>query len=136
MAPELTKLKKMRETARSLRTATSSWRERFGDTKHYDKQAFAFTRFTDRSTAAFKVPPMVFDAYAGVYGNSSVSRQWNVDQAIVDRHFVEALNANKQLIFDTMAKSIEAEAEQLTEAAKAELKALQAMLDDAESLAA
>ena len=129
-------VKALRTLALSLRGATQRWREKYGDRKHYDKQGFGFTRFDRATTAAFVVNKMVFDAYVGTYGSSSVSRAWSVDQALMDRYLCDALNKHKQDIFDTIAALAEADAAKLVAEARAELEAVQTMLTEVESSAA
>lgn len=128
----ITKLREAKATAAALRSATSFYREKYGSDSSCDKKAFSYTRFCDRHTAAFKVPSLVFDAYAGYYGNSSVSNIWRVKQDIIDRLFAGALNAHKQAIFDHMADALEKEAAELAQSARKELEELQRLIDEAD----
>lgn len=130
-ASKIDQVRQLRDQARNLRGATQRWEEKYADRKHYDKQGFGFTLYTDRSSA-FKVPSMCFEAYVGVYGNSSVGTAWQVNQDLINRLLPKALNAHKQAIFDTIAALAEAEAAELVEGARAELAGIQAMLAEIE----
>jgi len=125
-------IRKLRREAISLRGATANWRAKYSDTKHYDKQNFAFAPNDGRGLNAFSFN-LAFEAYTGTYGSSSVGRSWSVDDEIVKRFFVKALNRHKQTIFDTMAELAEAEAASLLDAARTELDALNALLAEAGS---
>jgi hypothetical protein len=125
------KVKALRAFAASLRGAVDRWSEKYADRKHYDKQGFGFTNWTDRGGNAFKVPTLAFEAYVGTYGSSSTGNAWRVDQALVDLYFAKALNQHKQAIFDSMAVLADAEAATLKDAASAEIESLRALLVDA-----
>ena len=125
------KVKALRGFAQSLRGAVDRWREKYSDTRHYDKQGFGFIYKDSRGLAAFVVPEIAFEAYVGTYGCSSVGRRWNVDSDLARTYFAKALNQHKQAIFDSMAALAENDATLLTGAAKAELEQLRALLAEA-----
>lgn len=127
---KIAEVKNLRQFAASLRGAVARHAEKYSNRTHYDKQNFAFVPFTDRGGTAFSAN-VSFEAYVGVYGNSSVSSAWNLNSDLAKRYFHRALNAHKQTIFDTMAALAEADASAGVKDAEAELAALEAMLADA-----
>jgi hypothetical protein len=130
------RLKSLLAFATGLRGATERWERKYADRKHYDKQGFQFAIKRDTSWNAFVVPAIAFEAYVGTYGSSSCSRDWSLNQDLVNQYFVKALNQHKQALFDSMAAMAEGDAATLREAASAEIDALRALLTDAEKEAA
>ena len=125
-------VRKLRDFAASLKGATQRWAEKYADRRHYDKQGFGFVWFNARGGNAFSAN-ISFEAYVGTYGSSSTSGAWRLDDALAKRYFIAALNCHKQAIFDTMAELAEADAVKELDAARAELMALQTMLDSVEN---
>lgn len=130
-ADKITEVRNLRAFAASLRGAVQRWHEKYADKNHYDKQSFCFAPNTDRGTAAFTAN-LMFDAYVGTYGNSSVSNAWRLDSEMARRYFYRALNQHAQTIFDSMAKYAEDDAAKAVGEARTQLAAIQAMLDEAQ----
>lgn len=127
---KIAEVKKLRAFAAGLRGAVARFAEKYSDRRHYDKQGFGFVPFSDRGGNAFSAH-VSFEAYVGTYGSSSTGTAWSVDSDLAKRYFPKALNAHKQLIFDTMASLAEADAAAGVKDAEVELAALVALLEDA-----
>jgi len=92
-----------------------------------DKLGFGFN--TDSRFSAFSVS-LSFDSWCGQYGSSSCGRILSVDGDIAKKFVVAALNKHSKQIFDTAAALMEAEGAAQAEKARAEIAALQAMVDE------
>lgn len=126
------KIKRLRTNAAAL----GGFFERFGAeaAKHdCDKHGAGFG--VDNRFSAFKVE-VSFDSYTGYYGSSSCSSALSVEREIVQPFFTRALNTHKAAIFATMAALMNTEAASLTGKARAEIAALQAMMDEVSPLEA
>jgi hypothetical protein len=89
------------------------------DPKTYDKVRYGFVEGSNDGW--YKPTEVHFGAWCGVYGDSSTYREFNIDESIFKKHFLNYLNVNKKEIMLAIANSIESEAKGLADKAQSEL---------------
>lgn len=95
-----------------------------------DKHNIGFN--VDSRFSAFSVT-VSFDCLTGYYGNSSCSTFWRADKGVIGKAFIKALNIHQRELLATTARVLREEAVALTDKARAEVDALQAVLNELEA---
>lgn len=124
----IAKIKSLRRAAAEIGGFHAMYDATYKNDSRYDKKGYGFGR--DDRFRAFHINTG-FDSWKGVYGNSSCGRALHADSTIVEAFFVKAIEAHQRELFATASRLMREEAARLTDAAEAELQAMQAMLEEA-----
>lgn len=117
------------ETIKKLRHDVNEIRRLFlqkipkwlADKKQFDKTQWGFVEGDNDGWYKGQTITIHFGAWCGVYGNSSVYKEIDLDGEVFRNHFLSYLNKNKEAIMLSVADSIENEAKSLKADAEAEL---------------
>lgn len=117
-------IKGLLDAAKRLRNILPDYTKCIAD-PNCDKHDLSFTMGKD--STIFQATANL-SGYRGYYGNSSCSPLASIQQPIAQKYLVRALNKNMELILNTMAELVEADAAKLKEAAQKELDTLNEMV--------
>lgn len=121
-------IKSLRGEAYKLANFHNLFATKYASDSSCDKKGFGFGK--DNRFSAFKLTTS-FDSWSGYYGNSNCGSILHVCD--VEPYIIKAMNIHQKELFATAARMMREEAAGLTEAATAELEALQEMLTVAQS---
>lgn len=123
-------IRELRRTAGAVAGFHDLYDSKYRGDSHCDKKGYGFSQ--DDRFRAFNIKTG-FDSWRGYYGNSSCSSILCVNSDIAQKFFVKALEVHQRELFATAARLMREEAARLTDAAAAELEAMQNMLDEAKA---
>lgn len=116
------KIKKLRHNADQIKDLfvkkIPMWQ---ADPETFDKTRWGFVQGDNDGWYSSQTITLHFGAWAGVYGNSSVYKQIDLDGDVFRAHFLKYLNNHRAEIMMGVAESIEVEAAGLKSNAEAEL---------------
>lgn len=92
------------------------------DKKTYDKTRWGFKEGGSDGWYKSCETTIHFEAWMGVYGDSSTYKQIDMNGEVWKKHFLKYLNTNEQSIMLAVADSMEKEAVELKAAAEKELQ--------------
>lgn len=124
------RIKALRRAADAIAGFHAEYDAQYRNDPHCDKKGYGFSQ--DDRFRAFNIRTG-FDSWRGYYGNSSCGRILLVDSEIAEKFFIKAIDLHQRELFALASRLMREEAAQLTDAAAAELEAMQAMLEEAKA---
>jgi hypothetical protein len=126
------------ETIKTLKSAANEITQLFNvlipkwkaDIKKYDKVRYGFVGGGSDGWYKSQEQTITFQAWAGVYGDSSTYKQFDPDGEVFKTHLLKVLNDNKEKIMLGVSYSILAEAKTLQSKALEELNEQIAQIND------
>lgn len=122
----LDEIRKLRNSAATLKGFWPKWRENYLADSRCDKKGASFTS-NDSRFSAFQFN-LMFESHAGYYGNSSCSRILSIDNDLAAKYFRQAIQQMAEPLFERAAELMLADASTMTDKASAEIEALQSLL--------
>ena len=125
-AEKLDEVRALLDNAKRLEGIVPKYREAIKNSS-CDKHQLAFSAGSDMSVFCVQVG---LTCYTGYYGNSSCSRMTTVENPTAQKYLVAALNKHMEMILNTMASLVRADAAKLKAEAQREIDAAAQLLKE------